>query len=90
MNGRRRESHRDDGHPSQARVFGGFAAMDLDRPQVIKGWLDASGKTHEKVYDAAWSGRHVRDPKTGKLPAAGNTVNVREATCTNRIGSPAP
>ena len=29
---------------------------NLDRVQVIKGWLDAAGKTHEKVYDVAWSG----------------------------------
>jgi hypothetical protein len=62
---------------------------NLDRIQVVKGWLDAAGKTHEKVYDAAWSGGRKRDLKTGKLPAVGNTVNVKEATYTNGIGSPA-
>jgi hypothetical protein len=61
---------------------------NLDRIQVIKGWLDASGKTHEKVYDVVWSGGRKPDPKTGKLPAVGNTVNVAEASYTNAIGAP--
>ncbi len=61
---------------------------NLDRIQVIKGWLDAAGKTHEKVYDVAWSGGRKPDAKTGKLPAVGNTVNVAEASYTNAIGAP--
>jgi Protein of unknown function (DUF3604) len=61
---------------------------NLDRIQVIKGWLDAAGKTHEKVYDVVWSGGRKPDPKTGKLPAVGNTVNVAEASYTNAIGAP--
>jgi hypothetical protein len=61
---------------------------NLDRIQVIKGWLDAAGKTHEKVYDVAWSGGRRPDSKTGKLPAVGNTVNVAEASYTNAIGAP--
>ena len=60
---------------------------NLDRIQVIKGWLDASGKTHEKVYDVAWSGNR-KPGKNGKLPPVGNTVNVKEATYTNAIGAP--
>ncbi len=60
---------------------------NLDRVQVVKGWLDAQGKTHEKVYDVAWSG--ARKPgKDGKLLPVGNTVNVAEATYTNAIGAP--
>jgi len=62
---------------------------NLDRIQVVKGWLDAAGKTHEKAYDVAWSGGRKKDPKTGKLPPVGNTVNVKEATYTNAIGAPA-
>jgi len=62
---------------------------NLDRIQVVKGWLDAAGKTQEKVYDVAWSGGRKRDPRTGKLPPVGNTVNVKEATYTNAIGAPA-
>ena len=46
---------------------------NLDRIQVIKGWLDAAGKTHEKVYDVAWSGNR-KPGKDGKLPPVGNTV----------------
>ncbi|MCJ7642403.1 MAG: DUF3604 domain-containing protein [Desulfobacterales bacterium] len=60
---------------------------NLDRVQVIKGWLDDAGKTHEKVYDVAWSGDR-KAAADGKLPAVGNTVNVTEATYTNAIGTP--
>ena len=60
---------------------------NLDRVQAIKGWLDAAGKTHEKVYDVAWSGNR-KPGKDGKLPPVGNTVNVKEASYTNAIGAP--
>jgi len=60
---------------------------NLDRVQVIKGWLDAAGKTHEKVYDVAWSGRR-KPGADGKLPPVGNTVNVKDASYTNAIGAP--
>jgi len=61
---------------------------NLDRVQIVKGWLDASGKTHELVYDLVWSGARKRHPKTGKVPPVGNTVNVKEATYSNAIGAP--
>jgi hypothetical protein len=62
---------------------------NLDRVQVIKGWLDAGGEVHEKVYDVAWSDADRRQPGAdGKLPGVGNTVNVAEATWTNTIGDP--
>jgi len=61
---------------------------NLDRVQIVKGWLDASGKSQEKVYDVAWFGNR-KPGKDGKLPAVGNTVNVKEATYTNAIGAPA-
>jgi len=61
---------------------------NLDRVQIIKGWLDGKGETHEKVYDVAWSGDRKPDSKTGKLPAVGNTVDVPNATWTNTIGTP--
>jgi hypothetical protein len=60
---------------------------NLDRVQVIKGWLDAAGKTHEKVYDVAWSGNR-KPGKDGKLPPVGNIVNIKDASYTNAIGSP--
>ncbi len=60
---------------------------NLDRIQVIKGWMDVKGKTHEKIYDVAWSdGR--KPGKDGKLSAVGNTVDVKNATWTNTIGAP--
>ena len=59
---------------------------NLDRIQIVKGWLDANGETHEQVYDVAWSGD--RQPGAdGKLPAVGSTVDVENATWTNTIGS---
>ncbi len=60
---------------------------NLDRIQIVKGWLDADGKLHEKVHDVAWSGD--RKPNaSGKIPAVGNTVDIENATWTNTIGSP--
>jgi hypothetical protein len=61
---------------------------NLDRYQIVKGWLDKAGKLHEKVYDVAWSGGRKPDAKTGKLPSVGSTVDVAEATWTNTIGAP--
>jgi hypothetical protein len=59
---------------------------NLDRVQIIKGWLNKDGTTNENVYDVAWGGG--REPGiNGKLPAVGNTVNVAEATWTNTIGN---
>ncbi len=60
---------------------------NLDRYQIIKGWLGDDGKLHETVYDIAWSGNRKRDSKTGKLADVGNTVDVPNATWTNTIGS---
>jgi hypothetical protein len=61
---------------------------NLDRLQIIKGWLDAKGETHEKIYDVALSDGRKVDPQTGKAPAVGSTVDVRNATYTNAIGDP--
>ncbi len=60
---------------------------NLDRIQVVKGWIDAKGARQEKVYDVAWSGNRKPDAK-GKLPPVGNTVDVPNATWTNTIGAP--
>jgi hypothetical protein len=60
---------------------------NLDRYQIIKGWLDAKGEVHEKVYDVAWSGDRKPDAD-GKVPSVGNTVDVPNATWTNTIGAP--
>lgn len=59
---------------------------NLDRIQIVKGWIDKDGKTHEKVYDVAWS--NERKPGAdGKLPPVGNTVDVKNANWTNTIGA---
>jgi hypothetical protein len=59
---------------------------NLDRIQIVKGWLDKKGNTHEKVYDIVWSGDRTADAN-GKLPAVGNTVDVANANWTNSIGA---
>lgn len=70
-----------------------FAALkdpysgNLDRIQIIKGWLNEDGTTSEKVYDVAWSGDRAKGAD-GKVPSVGNTVDVANATWTNTIGVP--
>lgn len=59
---------------------------NLDRVQIIKGWLDEQGETHETIYDVAWSGERTPGPD-GKLPPVGNTVNMETASYTNTIGA---
>jgi len=62
------------------------AGANLDRIQVVKGWVDDSGKGRERVYDVAWSGdRQVE--VDGRLPGVGNTVDVATGTYTNTIGA---
>ncbi len=60
---------------------------NLDRYQIVKGWLDKNGKLHEKVYDVAWGGERSPDA-SGKLPAVGTTVDLPNANYTNTIGAP--
>jgi len=59
---------------------------NLDRIQIIK-VSTKNGKSQEKVYDVVWSGDRKPDAKTGKVPAVGNTVDIKAATYTNSIGS---
>ena len=62
---------------------------NLDRIQIVKGWLDKAGKTRETVYDVVWGDADRRRPgEDGKLPPVGNTVDVANATWTNTIGDP--
>ncbi len=59
---------------------------NLDRIQIVKGWTK-NGQNFEKIYDVAWSGNRKPDPKTGKVPAVGNTVDIKNASYTNTIGA---
>jgi len=60
---------------------------NLDRVQIVKGWMDAKGELHEKVYDVVWDGDRKPDA-SGKLPSVGSTVDIENATWTNTIGAP--
>jgi hypothetical protein len=59
---------------------------NLDRIQVVKGWLDGSGTAQEKVYEVVWSGDR-KPGQDGRLPPVGDTVDVARATYTNAIGA---
>ena len=59
---------------------------NLDRIQVVKGWMDSRGDLQEKVYDVTWSGDRQPDAN-GKLPPVGNTVDIEAANWTNTIGA---
>jgi hypothetical protein len=59
---------------------------NLDRIQIIKGWTK-NGQIFEKVFDVAWSEGRKADPKTGRVPAVGTTVDLTKATYTNTIGA---
>jgi hypothetical protein len=61
---------------------------NLDRIQIIKGWVDSDGERHEKIYDVAVSdGRKIQADGRCKTPV-GSTVDVDNATWTNTIGDP--
>jgi hypothetical protein len=60
---------------------------NLDRLQIIKGWLDKKGGSHERIYDIACAdGRSIKERRC--VEAVGNTVNVAQASYTNTIGDP--
>ena len=59
---------------------------NLDRVQIVKGWMDAEGNLQEKVHDVVWSGDREPDAD-GKLPPVGNTVDIEAANWTNTIGA---
>ena len=77
---------------ANAPTFMVFALRDpiggnLDRVQIIKGWMDDRGETFEKVYDVVWAGDRRQD-ENGKVPAIGSTVDAETASYTNTIGAP--
>jgi hypothetical protein len=75
----------------KAPTFTVWAAKDpdganLDRIQIVKGWVNAKGEPQDKVFDVAWSGER-KPGKDRKLPPVGNTVDVQAATYANSIGA---
>jgi hypothetical protein len=60
---------------------------NLDRIQVVKGWLDNEGESQERVYDVALSDGRGVDLRTGRAPPVGNTVDVADASYANSIGA---
>jgi hypothetical protein len=61
---------------------------DLDRVQIIKGWVDKAGKTHEQIYDLAVSDEREIGTDGRCKTLVGNTVNAKQATYSNSIGDP--
>jgi Protein of unknown function (DUF3604) len=60
---------------------------NLDRVQIVKGWLDKTGQSHEKIFNIAWS--DDRELGTdGSLPAVGNSVDLKTGEVDNSIGAP--
>jgi len=59
---------------------------NLDRAQIVKVWLEGD-QYREKVFDVVWSDRRIPDPKTNRLPAVGNTVDLKNGTYANTIGA---
>jgi hypothetical protein len=70
-----------------------FAALkdpqgaNLDAAQIIKGWVDAKGESHERIFNVAWSEQGTRKEVDGRLPPVGNTVDLATATYQNSIGA---
>ena len=60
---------------------------NLDRVQIIKGWIDGGGETHERVFDVAVSGNREIGADGRAREAVGSTVDVENATYTNSIGA---
>ncbi len=59
---------------------------NLDRVQVVKGWLDAEGKTHEAIFNVAWSDERPID-MDGRIPPVGSSVDLKTGEVSNTIGA---
>jgi len=59
---------------------------NLDRIQIIKGWINSKGKSQEKIYDIAVSDNRKIDPDGRCKTPVGDTVDEKNATYTNSIG----
>jgi hypothetical protein len=76
---------------AKAPTFTVYAQKDgvganLERIQIIKGWVDAKGEPQERIIDVAWSGER-KPGANGRLPPVGDTVDLKTATYANSIGA---
>jgi hypothetical protein len=76
---------------ANAPIFAIWSVKDpnganLDRAQIVKVW-EENGRQRQKIYDVAWAGARDKDPKTGKLPAIGNTVDLGTGKYANTVGA---
>ena len=62
-------------------------AANLDQVQIIKGWIDEQGETHEQIFYVALSDNRSVDPETGLPEPVGSTVDLENVTFTNTIGA---
>ena len=62
-------------------------AANLDQVQIIKGWIDSDGATHEQIYYVALSDNRGIDPKTGLPEPVGSTVDLENVSFSNTIGA---
>jgi hypothetical protein len=86
MGGDLRKAPKDKSPTFVIRALRDVDGANLDRIQIVKGWLDAKGKTNERVYDVVVSdGRKIDADGRCRTPV-GNTVDVKKATYTNSIG----
>ena len=60
---------------------------NLDRLQMVKGWLDSKGEQHEKIYNISWGGDRQLDA-AGELPDVGSSVDIAQANWQNTLGAP--
>ena len=75
-----------------SRVFAVVALKDplganLDRVQIVKAWVDASGRSHERVHDVNASDGRLERAGSGALAPVGNSVDVADASYSNSIGA---
>jgi uncharacterized protein DUF3604 len=88
MGGDLREAPQGKAPAFMIRALRDVEGANLDRIQIIKGWLDTNGKQQERIYDVAVSDARPIDNEGRCKTSVGNTVDVANATYTNTIGAP--
>ncbi len=76
----------------ESPTFFTWAAADvmsapLQRVQIIKGWIDAEGNTHESVRDIACADELKVDPTTGRCPNNGASVDISSCQTLGETGA---